>query len=141
MVSVCALDLNYVSFGACFSQMFFMQFFSDMESFSLAVLAYDCLVAICFPFRYVTVNTSLQMLLTLAGTWALVFLIELYPVTLASRLPYCASRAVRSCCCEHGPVYILACADIFYNLRLAKAKTLAPSPSSCSPTQQCWWRF
>lgn len=125
MVPVFVFDLNHVSFGTCFSQMFFMHFFGSMESFSLAVLAYGRLVAICFPLRYVTMNTNPRMLLTLAGVWALVFLIEVYPVTLASRLPYCASRVVRSCCCEHGPVYILACADISYNRRLAKAKTLA----------------
>ncbi|KAJ8256469.1 hypothetical protein COCON_G00186210 [Conger conger] len=40
-------------------------------------------------------------------------------------LPYCASRVIRSCCCEHGPVYILACTDVSYNRRVAKAKTLA----------------
>ncbi|XP_035241108.1 odorant receptor 107-1 [Anguilla anguilla] len=125
MVPVFVFDLNHVSFGMCFSQMFFMHFFTDMESFSLAVLAYDRLVAICFPLRYATINTNPRMFFILAGMWALVFLVEIYPVSLAVRLPYCASRVVRSCCCEHGPVYILACADVSYNRSVAKAKTLA----------------
>uniref|UniRef100_A0A4W5MCP8 Odorant receptor, family 40, subfamily A, member 1 n=1 Tax=Hucho hucho TaxID=62062 RepID=A0A4W5MCP8_9TELE len=125
MVPVFVFNLNYVSFGTCFSQMFFMHLFGDMESFSLALLAYDRVIAICFPLRYLTINTNLRMLLILLGIWTLAFLLEVYPVTLASSLPYCASRVVRSCCCEHGPVYRLACSDISFNRKLATAKTLA----------------
>uniref|UniRef100_A0A673J1G5 Odorant receptor, family D, subfamily 107, member 1 n=1 Tax=Sinocyclocheilus rhinocerous TaxID=307959 RepID=A0A673J1G5_9TELE len=54
MVPVFVFNQNYVSFGACFSQMFFMHFFGDMESFSLALLAYDRLIAICWPLRLLT---------------------------------------------------------------------------------------
>ncbi|XP_045068739.1 olfactory receptor 1L4-like [Coregonus clupeaformis] len=125
MVPVFVFNLNYVSFGTCFSQMFFMHLFGDMESFSLALLAYDRVIAICFPLRYLTINTNLRMLLILLGIWTLAFLLEVYPVALASRLSYCASRVVRSCCCEHGPVYRLACSDISFNRKLATAKTLA----------------
>ncbi|XP_038830102.1 odorant receptor 107-1 [Salvelinus namaycush] len=125
MVPVFVFNLNYVSFGTCFSQMFFLHLFGDMESFSLALLAYDRVIAICFPLRYLTINTNLRMLLILLGIWTLAFLLEVYPVALASSLPYCASRVVQSCCCEHGPVYRLACSDISFNRKLATAKTLA----------------
>ncbi|XP_076833396.1 odorant receptor 107-1 [Brachyhypopomus gauderio] len=124
MVPVFVFDLNHISFGTCFSQMFFMHFFGDMESFSLALLAYDRLVAICFPLRYPVINTNLRMGVIIAAVWLLVFLIEIFPVTLASFLPYCNSRVVKSCCCEHGPVYVLACADTSYNKRLATVKSL-----------------
>ncbi|KAK9962321.1 hypothetical protein ABG768_007691 [Culter alburnus] len=124
MVPVFVFNQNHVSFGACFSQMFFMHFFGDMESFSLALLAYDRLIAICWPLRYSTINTNLRMLLIIAGIWCLVILLEIFPVSFAARLPYCASREVKSCCCEHGPVYNLACADISYNRQLSTAKTL-----------------
>uniref|UniRef100_A0A671L061 Odorant receptor, family D, subfamily 107, member 1 n=1 Tax=Sinocyclocheilus anshuiensis TaxID=1608454 RepID=A0A671L061_9TELE len=63
MVPVLIFNQNYVSFGACFSQMFFVHFFGDMESFSLALLAYDRLIAICWHLRYSTINTNLRMLL------------------------------------------------------------------------------
>uniref|UniRef100_A0A673JCS2 Odorant receptor, family D, subfamily 107, member 1 n=1 Tax=Sinocyclocheilus rhinocerous TaxID=307959 RepID=A0A673JCS2_9TELE len=108
-----SMNSNYISFGACFSQMFFMHFLGDMESFSLALLAYDRLIAICWPLRYSTINTNLRMLLTIVGIWSPVVLLEIFPVVLAARLPYYGSREVNSCCCEHGPVY-----------RLAAAKTL-----------------
>uniref|UniRef100_A0A672Q7B0 Odorant receptor, family D, subfamily 107, member 1 n=1 Tax=Sinocyclocheilus grahami TaxID=75366 RepID=A0A672Q7B0_SINGR len=105
MVPVLVFNQNYVSFGACFSQMFFMHFFGDMESFSLALLAYDRLIAILW-------------------IWSLVVLLEIFRVIFAARLPYCDSREVQSCCCEHGPAYKLACTDTSYNRQLATAKTL-----------------
>ncbi|XP_058270039.1 olfactory receptor 52K1-like [Hemibagrus wyckioides] len=125
MVPVFVFNLNHISFEACFTQMFFMHFFGDMESFSLALLAYDRLIAICFPLRYPSINTNVRMVLIIAGLWFLVFLIELFPVVLASGLSYCRSRVVPSCCCEHGPVYKLACGNTSYNRNLATAKTLA----------------
>ncbi|MBN3308636.1 O52K1 protein, partial [Amia calva] len=124
MVPVFVFNLNVISFGACFSQMFFMHFFGGMESFSLAILSYDRLVAICFPLRYQTINTNIRMFVILAVVWAIAFFLEIYPVALASQLSYCASRIVRSCCCEHGPVYILACGDTSFNRKLATTKTL-----------------
>lgn len=125
MVPVFVFNYNYISFEACFSQMFFMHFFGDMETFSLAVLAYDRLIAICFPLQYPTINTNLRMALIIASLWLLVFFIEIYPVALASGLSYCRSRVVSSCCCEHGQVYKLACGDTSYNRNLATGKTLA----------------
>ncbi|KAI5628748.1 odorant receptor, family D, subfamily 107, member 1 isoform X1, partial [Silurus asotus] len=125
MVPVFVFNLNRLSFETCFTQMFFMHFFGDMESFSLALLAYDRLIAICFPLRYPTINTNLRMMLIIAALWLLVLLIEIYPVVLASRLSYCRSRVVSSSCCEHGQVFRLACGDISYNRSLATTKTLA----------------
>uniref|UniRef100_A0A3B1J4X6 Odorant receptor, family 40, subfamily A, member 1 n=1 Tax=Astyanax mexicanus TaxID=7994 RepID=A0A3B1J4X6_ASTMX len=124
MVPVFVFNLNHISFGTCFSQMFFMHFFSDMESFSLALLAYDRLVAICFPLRYPYINTNFRMSFIIGGLWFLVFLLEIFPVTLASNLLYCRSRVVQSCCCEHGPVYALACGDTSLNRQLVTGKSL-----------------
>uniref|UniRef100_A0AAY4E3S4 Olfactory receptor n=1 Tax=Denticeps clupeoides TaxID=299321 RepID=A0AAY4E3S4_9TELE len=125
MVRIFVFNLNHVSFGMCFTQMFFMHFFGDLETFSLALLAYDRFIAICWPLRYSAILTNTRMVLILAGIWLLVFLLEVFPVTLASKLPYCGSRMVKSCCCEHGPVYVLACGDTSYNRLLATAKTLS----------------
>ncbi|XP_041115997.1 olfactory receptor 52K1-like [Polyodon spathula] len=124
MVPVFVFNWNLISFQACFTQMFFMHYFGDLESFSLAVLAYDRLIAIYFPLRYSTINTNMRIFVILTVIWAAVFCLEMYSVALAASLPYCASRIIRSCCCEHGPVYILACADITFNRKLATAKTL-----------------
>uniref|UniRef100_A0A8C7U3H7 G-protein coupled receptors family 1 profile domain-containing protein n=1 Tax=Oncorhynchus mykiss TaxID=8022 RepID=A0A8C7U3H7_ONCMY len=88
--------------------------------FFLALLAYDRVIAICFHLRYLTINTNLRLLLILVGIWTLAFLLEVSPVTLASSLPYCASRVVHSSCCEHSPVYRLAS----FNMKLPTAKSL-----------------
>lgn len=135
MVPVFVFNLNYVSIGTCFSQMFFTHLFGDIDSFSLALLAYDRVIAICFPLRYLTINTNLRLLLILVGIWTLSFLLEVSPVALASSLPYCASRVVHICCCEHSPVYRLAC----FNRKLATAKYLAVLLGPLSSPVLWWW--
>uniref|UniRef100_A0A8C7DDR3 G-protein coupled receptors family 1 profile domain-containing protein n=1 Tax=Oncorhynchus kisutch TaxID=8019 RepID=A0A8C7DDR3_ONCKI len=102
-------------------------YLGDMESFSLALLAYDRVIAICFPLRYITINTNLRLLLILVGIWTLAFLLEVSPVALASSLPYCASRVVHSSCCEHSPVYRLAS---FRKLATAKSLVVLLGPRS-----------
>uniref|UniRef100_A0A8C8IBL8 G-protein coupled receptors family 1 profile domain-containing protein n=1 Tax=Oncorhynchus tshawytscha TaxID=74940 RepID=A0A8C8IBL8_ONCTS len=127
MVPVFVFNLNYVSIGTCFSQMFFTHFLGDIDSFFLALLAYDRVIAICFPLRYITINTNLRLLLILVGIWTLAFLLEVSPVALASSLPYCASRVVHSSCCEHSPVYRLAS---FRKLATAKSLVVLLGPRS-----------
>ncbi|XP_039602351.1 olfactory receptor 8H1-like [Polypterus senegalus] len=124
VVSVLIFTVNFISFEGCFSQMFFIHFFGDMGSFSLAILAYDRLIAICFPLHYSTINTNFRMILIIAGTWIVVFCLDMYQVLEAAKLPYCSSRIIRGGCCEHGLVYVLACIDTSFNRRLGTAKTL-----------------
>ncbi|XP_028656787.2 olfactory receptor 8H1-like [Erpetoichthys calabaricus] len=124
VVSVLIFTVNFISFEGCFSQMFFIHFFGDMGSFSLAILAYDRLIAICFPLHYSSLNTNFRMILIIAGTWALVFCSDMYQVLEAAKLPYCSSRIIRGACCEHGLVYVLACIDTSFNRKLGTAKTL-----------------
>ncbi|XP_051782108.1 olfactory receptor 8H2-like [Erpetoichthys calabaricus] len=124
VVSVLIFTVNFISFDGCFSQMFFIHFFGDMGSFSLAVLAYDRLIAICFPLHYSTLNTNIRMMLIIAGTWAVVFCLDMYQVWQAAKLPYCGSRIIRGFFCEHGFVYVLACMDTSFNRKLGTGKTL-----------------
>ena len=44
--------LRKISFDSCMAQMFFIHFFSLMESGVLLVMSFDCYVAICNPLRY-----------------------------------------------------------------------------------------
>uniref|UniRef100_A0A673J1B3 Odorant receptor, family D, subfamily 107, member 1 n=1 Tax=Sinocyclocheilus rhinocerous TaxID=307959 RepID=A0A673J1B3_9TELE len=87
MVPVFVFNQNYVSFGACFSQMFFMHFFGDMESFSLALLAYDRLIAICWPLRLLTFIIFSYVIVSVAFhtclTHLLLVLLYYIPVMLA----------------------------------------------------------
>ncbi|XP_076025073.1 olfactory receptor-like protein OLF4 [Genypterus blacodes] len=42
---------RYIVYEACLSHMFFVYFLASMQSWTLVIMAYDRLIAICFPFR------------------------------------------------------------------------------------------
>ncbi len=71
--------------------MFFVFFFSSLQSVTLVVLAYDRFIAICLPLRYH--NYSIVALM----------------VSLITRISFCESTVIQSYFCDHGPVYRLAC--------------------------------
>ena len=48
-------QLCTISYVGCLTQMYFFLMFGDLDSFFLAVMAYDCYVAICRPLHYRTV--------------------------------------------------------------------------------------
>uniref|UniRef100_H3AIZ9 Odorant receptor, family 40, subfamily A, member 1 n=2 Tax=Latimeria chalumnae TaxID=7897 RepID=H3AIZ9_LATCH len=119
MINMFLFKSNFIAFKTCFSQMFFGHYFASVECFSLAIMAYDRLLAICFPLRYPSLNTNAKILLIIAMCWICLILPVLFLIILASRLSYCASTEVYSCFCEHGPIYKRACGDISLNSKLA----------------------
>ncbi|XP_014351304.2 olfactory receptor 6N1-like [Latimeria chalumnae] len=119
MINTFLMKSNFIGFEACFSQMFFGHYFTAVESFSLAAMAYDRLLAICFPLRYPSINTNTKILLIIAMCWIFPIIPLLFLIILASRFSYCASTEVYSCFCEHGPIYRIACGDTSLNVTLA----------------------
>ncbi|XP_064413127.1 olfactory receptor 6N2-like [Latimeria chalumnae] len=118
MINTFLFKSNFIGFKTCFSQMFFGHYFASIECFSLAVMANDRLLAICFPLRYPSLNTNAKILLIIAMCWICLILPTLFVIILASRLSYCASTEVYSCFCEHGPIYRIACGDTSLNAKL-----------------------
>ncbi|XP_014351305.2 olfactory receptor 6N1-like [Latimeria chalumnae] len=119
MIHTFLLKSNFIGFKACFIQMFLGHYFGSIECFSLAVMAYDRLLAICFPLRYPSLNTNTKILLIIAMCWICILLPVLFLIILASRLSYCASTEVYSCFCEHGPIYRIACGDTSLKAKLS----------------------
>ncbi|XP_006014384.3 olfactory receptor 6N1-like [Latimeria chalumnae] len=118
MIHSFLFNSHFIEYEACFSQMFFGHYMGSIESFSLAIMAYDRFVAICYPLHYPSIITNTKMLLIIVICWiALIFPI-LCLVILASRLSFSASRALPSCFCEHGPISRLACGDISLNTKV-----------------------
>lgn len=111
MLDVFWLDSREIGFEACFIQMFIIHTFSAVESGVLLAMSLDRYVAICHPLRYSTILTSPRAiqagLLSLArGVGIMIPL-----MWLLTSLPYCSSRAIPHCYCEHMAVVGLACAD------------------------------
>uniref|UniRef100_W5NN25 G-protein coupled receptors family 1 profile domain-containing protein n=1 Tax=Lepisosteus oculatus TaxID=7918 RepID=W5NN25_LEPOC len=114
-----------VEYNACLTQMFFVEYFSAMESYALVVLAYDRLIAICFPLRCKTINSNSKMIIVILISWAIPFVIVLTMVCFVTRLSYCKSVIVNSFYCDHGPVFKISCSDYSVNWFLASFYVMA----------------
>ncbi|KAL2094773.1 hypothetical protein ACEWY4_009492 [Coilia grayii] len=114
---------SFVQFDLCFVQMGVYYCCTSLESFSLAVLAYDRLIAICFPLRQHAINTNTNMLCILGSIWALLIACFVFACLIMTRLSFCDSVEVFSFFCDYTPVYKLACND--FSLQWTTAVSLS----------------
>ncbi|KAG8453106.1 hypothetical protein GDO86_004789 [Hymenochirus boettgeri] len=111
VLSVLWSEDNTISPVACFTQMFFIQFSSAMESSIFLVMAYDRYVAVCHPLHYPTVITN-QLVARASGFVLIRNFVLLLPLPLlAARLDYCSRRDIPQCYCENMSVENLSCSD------------------------------
>ncbi|MBN3303980.1 OR2A5 protein, partial [Amia calva] len=115
MLTVFMFDSRLISFGACFTQMFFLLSLISAESFTLTVMAYDRYLAICHPLHYSNMTSNSLVKRHIVWCWAGGFLSVLIPVILAVRLPFCGPDQILHCFCDHVSVLRLACANIVIN--------------------------
>ncbi|XP_051764271.1 olfactory receptor 24-like [Ctenopharyngodon idella] len=113
-------DNHDISYEACLANMFFIYHFMNMESLTLLVLAYDRLVAICFPLQYHSIITKKTMFLILGVMWIFSVIYFSVLVVLVNRLSLCRSNVVDSYFCDLGLVYKLACNDNSINILMVK---------------------
>uniref|UniRef100_A0A8C8SRB0 G-protein coupled receptors family 1 profile domain-containing protein n=1 Tax=Pelusios castaneus TaxID=367368 RepID=A0A8C8SRB0_9SAUR len=112
-LSIFWFNYREISFTACLVQMFFLHSF--FHSAVLVAMAFDRYVAICNPLRYATILTnSMIAKIGLAG-FAKGVLITPPFIIILSRLPFCRSRIISHCYCEHVPVLKLACANTTFS--------------------------
>ncbi|XP_067409169.1 olfactory receptor 52P1-like [Emydura macquarii macquarii] len=104
-----------ITLDGCLTQMFFLYFFSTMQSSILVTMAFDRYVAICDPLRYATILTNARIAkLGLVGLIRAVLLILPVPLLL-QRLPFCTNRVIPHTYCEHITVVKISCGDITVN--------------------------
>ncbi|XP_039364640.1 olfactory receptor 52R1-like [Mauremys reevesii] len=111
MLSIFWFNSREIDFRACFTQMYFIHCFLEMESGILMAMALDRYVAICNPLRYSTILTKsfvakLGLAVLLRGS----LVVLPYPF-LASQWPYCRTNIIPQPYCVHIAVVNLACAD------------------------------
>ncbi|XP_035288459.1 olfactory receptor 1496-like [Anguilla anguilla] len=123
MIKVFLAKDNFTSYNACLTQTFFYYCFFSLESFSLSVLAYDRLIAICFPLRQSSINTITVMISILVIVWSFCVSVVLFSVMILTRLSFCNSVIIYSYFCDYAPVFRLSCND--NRLQWATASSLS----------------
>ncbi|XP_017537139.2 olfactory receptor 1-like [Pygocentrus nattereri] len=111
LVDMFLFENQYISYEDCLANMFFVFFFLALQSFSLLVLAYDRVVAICFPLRYHAIVTKATMTMIIGVMWIVSVFIFVLFVALVTRLSFCRSIVVDSYFCDNGPIFRIACND------------------------------
>ncbi|XP_076876966.1 olfactory receptor 51F2-like [Brachyhypopomus gauderio] len=110
---------QYISYGACLANMFFVYLFMTLQSLTLVALAYDRVIAICFPLRYHVILTKTAMAINIGVVWIFSVSIVALTVALVTRVSFCSSITVTSYFCDHAPVYLLSCNGHYWNTVMA----------------------
>ena len=122
MIKIFLVKNNFIPFNLCLVQMFVYYAFGTLESYALAILAYDRLIAICFPLRHNSVNTMRSMSCLVCLTWCFSLGIIAFAVGIMTQLSFCKSVRVFSYFCDYAPVFRLACND--YTMQWSAASFL-----------------
>ncbi|KAF7200149.1 olfactory receptor 10G4-like [Nothobranchius furzeri] len=116
---------NFIPFNLCFAQMYIYYVLAELESIALTILAYDRLIAICFPLRQNSVNTVRRMVGIISITWCFCLGSTAFVTIIMTQLSFCKSVQVFSYFCDYAPVFRLACND--YSLQWTAASVLSMS--------------
>ncbi|XP_042547705.1 olfactory receptor 2D3 [Dipodomys spectabilis] len=102
-----------ISFGGCMTQIIVFLLVGCTECALLAVMSYDCYVAVCKPLHYFTIMTQ-QLCLQLAiGSWASGALVSLVDTSFTFHLPYRGENKINHYFCELPVLLKLASADTY----------------------------
>ena len=104
-----------ITFEGCAAQFFFFSLLVTTEGFLLAVMAYDCFVAICSPLHYpISMCPSVCARLML-GCYSGGCLNSILQTSFTFSLPFCSSNHIDHFFCDVPPLLKLACADTTIN--------------------------
>ncbi|XP_004399051.1 PREDICTED: olfactory receptor 7G1-like [Odobenus rosmarus divergens] len=104
-----------ITYTGCLTQIYFVLVFASLESFLLAVMAYDRYVAICHPLRYtVIMNSHLCGMLVLLSL-CINIVDALMHSLMVLQLTFCTGLEIPLFFCEVVQVIKLACSDTLIN--------------------------
>ncbi|NXV52944.1 O1020 protein, partial [Uria aalge] len=104
-----------ISFAGCFVQLHFYVASVVVESYLLAVMAYDRYVAICNPLRYPIVMSHKVCVSLLAGSYVVGFFNSVMFTGFALRVSFCGPNIIDHFFCDGPPLSKLACSDMRLN--------------------------
>ncbi|XP_014645712.1 PREDICTED: olfactory receptor 2AT4-like [Ceratotherium simum simum] len=101
MLSLFLLGDRFLSFPACFLQMYLFHSFSCSEAFILVVMAYDRYVAICRPLHYPVLMTPQTNVALAASAWLSALLLPIPAVVQTSHMAFHNIAHIYHCFCDH----------------------------------------
>ncbi|XP_072312809.1 olfactory receptor 11A1-like [Eucyclogobius newberryi] len=107
-------DEHSISHTFCFVQIFFLFSYGNVQILTLAAMAYDRFVAICFPLQYHNRLSSQKALKMVTGIWIFVLLEVGFMISLSAPLSLCGNQ-IHKVYCDNYSVVKLACGNTSMN--------------------------
>ncbi|XP_078239626.1 olfactory receptor 5AR1-like [Pogona vitticeps] len=104
-----------ISFGGCVTQLFSFVLTASVECLLLAVMAYDCYVAICNPLLYPVVMTKQVCVQMVCIAYFIGFAHALAQTISTFSLSFCSSNIINHYFCDIPPLIKLSCSDTYNN--------------------------
>ncbi|XP_057577932.1 olfactory receptor 1G1-like [Hippopotamus amphibius kiboko] len=114
LVSIQAHRRN-ITYAGCLSQVYFFLWFIGLDVLLLVVMAYDRLVAICYPLHYSLVMSPRCCILLVVMSLILSQAYSLTHTILLSQLSFCTDNIIPHFFCELLPLLKLSCSDTYAN--------------------------
>ncbi|XP_075042434.1 olfactory receptor 5A2-like [Mixophyes fleayi] len=100
-----------ISYTECVTQLYFFQFFMVVECYTLAVMAYDRYVAICFPLNYTLIMSRAVRLRMVVACWTSGLMNSVVQAVSIGHLDFCSQNKVDHFFCDVTPLFKLSCSD------------------------------
>ncbi|XP_047373755.1 olfactory receptor 5L1-like [Sciurus carolinensis] len=104
-----------ISFHGCMVQLYLFCTYAITEVFLLAVMAYDCFVAICNPLLYMVIMSQKLCAELVSGCNLLASVCALIHLCLILDIPGYKSNVINHFFCDLPPLLNLACSDVTVN--------------------------
>ncbi|XP_020820542.1 olfactory receptor 1N1-like [Phascolarctos cinereus] len=108
-------QLHTISYTGCLTQLYFFLSFGDMDSFLLAVMAYDRYMAICHPLHYTTAMSPQLCVLLVSVCWVITNLHALLHTLLMAKLSFCVVGEISHFFCDISPLLKVSCSSTHLN--------------------------
>ncbi|XP_075784950.1 olfactory receptor 5AP2-like [Pelodiscus sinensis] len=104
-----------ISYSGCYVQMYLFICLADIECLLLAVMAYDCYVAICNLLLYMVTMSTQRCSQLVAGVCTVGLVDAMIHTCLTFRLSFCRSNVIDRLFCDIPPLLALSCSDTHIN--------------------------
>ncbi|KAM9850678.1 olfactory receptor 2F1-like [Aulostomus maculatus] len=114
MLSQMFSDFHEVTLPWCFLQMCFIYTSASVEFCSLAAMAYDRYVSICYPLHYNAIMSTVKVAIIILLIWIYSFINYIIPFSFVMGIELCGNL-IDKVFCDHHLVIKLACSVSLHN--------------------------